>query len=391
MSESRKQKIAYIVSMHAGLETFIYREVDDLVRAGKAIRLYATRFRAGDIFAPKPEWSWLAIGKTKLLLMIPWVALRMLTMPRITRHALKHGGLVDLYFAILFAADMRRNGITQIHAHFGDHKFFIGYYCKRILDLPLSVTIHAHEFYTNPNEALFREALAAADRVFPIARKWMEKLGSEYGVERDRLRLNRLFVDTERYRPQDMTTVIAVGRYTERKGFQYLIEALKQLKDTDIHVLFIGFGDMDLAAIAREHGVEERVTVFGKMDQDQLRLMYQMADILCVPSITTEREGAEGIPVVLMEGMACGLPVVATPCGAIEELVDEILVPERDVDALAEALCRLAGNPELRRQQGERNREKVCREYSMANIQRFGEWLDELSEYEQTVSSPAGG
>jgi glycosyltransferase involved in cell wall biosynthesis len=377
--------IAYIASMGAGLEAFIYREIETLYAGGKRIVIYATKFKRNDIFSPREDWPYEYISLPRLALAMPRLLLKMLLRPMLLLEALRDGGLVDLIFATRFAPSMQARGIGQIHCHFGDHKFFIGYYCKRITGLPLSVTIHAHEFYTNPNPALFRKALAGADRIFPIARRWCDLLQHDYGVPKEKIRLNRLFVDTDLYKPVSEIRVLAVGRFTERKGFHYLMQAAGQLKDLELRFMFVGFGDLDLREMAKSLGVAERVTVFGKMDQEQLRSIYQMADILCVPSITTEKEGAEGIPVVLMEGMACGLPVVATRCGAIDEIVEEILVDESSPEQLAEGIRALAINEELRRRQGERNRRMVEERYGIGNVHQFGRWLDELADAKSHV------
>lgn len=373
-----RRPIAYIVSMGAGLEAFIYREIEALYARGFTVVLFATRFRRGDVFSPKPEWPCHVLPAKRLVIAFPLLFFRALLRPGLFLEAVRYGAVADLIFATRFAPLMRRHGVRQIHSHFGDHKFFIGYFCKRLTGLPLSVTIHAHEFYTNPNPALFRRALAETDRVFPIARRWYRRLHQEYAVPEARMHLNHLFVDTGLYRPSNEVKVLAVGRFTERKGFQYLLEAAQQLQDLNVRFLLVGFGEIDFCKLAGELGVEDRVTVFDKMDQAQLRIMYQAADILCVPSITTEREGAEGIPVVLMEGMACSLPVVATRCGAIDEIVDEFLIDEHSPQQIAEAIRTLALDPGLRRAQGERNRKIVVAGFSANNVDRFGEWLDEI-------------
>ena len=384
---NNRKPIAYIVSMGAGLEAFIYREVESLCSSGKRIVLFATKFKKNDVFSPRPEWPCEYVSLRRLLLEMPVLLLKMLWRPSLLREAIADGGLVDLVFATKFAPVMQRMGVGQIHCHFGDHKFFIGYYCKRITGLPLSVTIHAHEFYTNPNPVLFRKALAGSDRVFPIARRWCELLTREYGVPEDKLRLNRLYVDTGLYRPKQEVWVLAVGRFTERKGFHYLMQAAVKLTDLPMRFIFVGFGDLDLVKMAADYGVSGQVTVFGKMNQEQLRVLYQSTDILCVPSITTEAEGAEGIPVVLMEGMACGLPVVATRCGAIDEIVEDILVDESSPEQLASALRLLATNAELRKEHGARNRRIVEEHYAISNVHRFGGWLDELADETQSGRS----
>jgi glycosyltransferase involved in cell wall biosynthesis len=366
--------------MGSGLEAFIYREIEALFASGKEIVIYATKFKKNDVFSPKPEWSYEKASLIWLAITLPFVFLKMLLRPALLMEAINDKGIIDLVFATRFSSSMRARGIGQIHCHFGDHKFFIGYYCKRITGLPLSVTIHAHEFYTNPNPALFRKALGAADRIFPIAIRWRDILINEYSVPKDKIRLNRLFVDAQIYSPNKAIRILAVGRFTERKGFHFLMQAAGMLGDLDLQFIFVGFGDLDLNAMAKSIGVSDRVAVFGKMDQVQLRVMYQSVDILCVPSITTEREGAEGIPVVLMEGMACGLPVVATRCGAIDEIVEDILVDESSPQQLADALRRLAVSEDLRKEQGLRNRRIVEANYSIENIGKFDECLDEIQE-----------
>ena len=375
----KESSIAYIVSMGAGLEAFIYRELEALYAKGYGVTLFATKFKAHDIYSPKPEWPYHAVSLGRLMVLAPIILIKMLLRPALLLEAWRDGGLVDLVFATHFSAIMRRENIRQIHCHFGDHKFFIGYYCKRITGLPLSVTIHAHEFYTNPNERLFRKALQYCDMAFPIAQKWVDKLKNEYDVPESHIKLNRLFVEGDENKPSAAINILAVGRFTERKGFLYLMQALKLLGDLDVRALFVGFGELDLDRMAEEEGVRDKVTVFGKMNQEQLKVLYQLADILCVPSITTDAEGAEGIPVVLMEGMACGLPVVATPCGAIEELVSQYIVPERSVEELADAIRLLATDAELRQLHGEKNRQAVLDKFGVRNVELFGQWLDELA------------
>ena len=373
----QNSEIAYIVSMGQGLEAFIYREIEYLESRGQRVRLFATKIKRGDIYDAKASWPVHIMKPAKLLIFAPYYLWILFKQRQLFMHAFRNHALVDFLVALEFSRVIKNQPVRQIHSHFGDHKFFIGFYCKKLTGLPLTVTIHAHEFYTNPNEQLFRIALQEADLVLPIAEKWRSLLVSEYGVDPARVRLSKLFVDPSLCANDETINVLAVGRYTERKGFEYLIEAIKLIRNTSIRVLFVGFGDLDLRGVAVKHGVANQVTVFGKMDQGQLRVMYSLADILCVPSITTEEEGAEGIPVVLMEGMACGLPVIATDCGAIRELVGDGVIPERDVQAIADEIMRLASSKELREQEGRVNRSRVEELHGVRNLERlidiFGE------------------
>jgi glycosyltransferase involved in cell wall biosynthesis len=374
-----KYRIAYIVPMGAGLDAFVYREIEALNELSNRVILFATKYKKGDVLGPKKEWLLRTLTPLQLLIRMPFIIIRLLFNLSIFIEAIKDKAVIDFIFALDYSAAMKRYKVKQIHCHHGDHKLFIGYFCKRLTGLPLSVTIHAAEFYTNPNPELFSKVIKCCDKVFPISQRWFDKLHLEYGVQIEKIQLNRLFVDSQLYKPYDPIKVISVGRYTDRKGFQYLLEAAKQLRDLNIHFIFVGFGNLDLKSIAIEFNVSNQVTVFNKMDQKQLRLMFQSADILCVPSITTKEEGAEGIPVVLMEGMACGLAVVATKCGAIDEIVnEEYLVEERSPELLAFAIRKLAENEQLRIDQGIKNREIVLTGYSVNNVKSYIDGLESL-------------
>lgn len=373
--DDKSGTIAYIVPMGEGLDTFVYRELEILYGMGFKIDLFATKYKKGVVFSPKAEWWTRTLTPLQMAWRLPVLLLRALLVPRLVVEAIKDNALVDLVFALDYAPIMRKRNIRQIHCHHGDHKLFIGYYCKRLLSVPLSVTIHAHEFFTNPNPALFRKVIKQCDKVFPISRKWLSMLRDDYGVLEQQLCLNYLFVDTAVYVDKPEITVLSVGRFTERKGFHILMDAIGMLRDLPVNFCFVGFGPLNLEAMAEARGVDDRVTVFSKLDQKQLRVLYKHADILCVPSITTEAEGAEGIPVVLMEGMGCGMSVVATRCGAIEELVESELVEENSPNMLAEAIRRLAENPDLRKEQGARNAAKVREMFGVRNVHKFADEL----------------
>jgi glycosyltransferase involved in cell wall biosynthesis len=377
-ADNQSETIGYIVPMGEGLDTFVYRELEVLYGMGFKIELFATKYKKGDVFSPKAEWHTHTLTPRQLLWRSPIILFKALLAPSLLIEAYKDNALIDLVFALDFSSRMKKKGIRQIHCHHGDHKLFIGYFCKRLINVPLSVTIHAHEFFTNPNPDLFRKVIRQCDKVFPISAKWLKLLHEEYGVSSRQLSLNYLFVDTAVYNPDDEITVLSVGRFTERKGFHVLMKAATMLQDIPVRFCFVGFGPLDVERMAREIGIEDRVTVFPKLNQKQLRLLYKNVDILCVPSITTKAEGAEGIPVVLIEGMGCGLPVVATRCGAIEELVESELVAENSAEMLASAIRRLVENPELRKKQGMRNAEKVQKMFSVANVYKFADELKSL-------------
>ena len=361
--------VGYVVPIGKGLDSFVYREIEQLTGMGLKIVLFSTKYKKNDVFSPKAEWPCYALSPMLLLLLLPLIILKALIRPHLLFHAVRYKSLVELAFALHYAPRMLKEKVSQIHCHFGDRKLFIGYYCKRITGFPLSVTIHSHELHVNPNEKLFRVALQECDRIFTISQLAVDLLVNRFSAPRERVFLNRLFLDMSIWSDTAPVRVITVGRFEPQKGFDYLFRAAALLMDLDIEFVVVGFGPLDVKALAKEYGVQGRIVFFDKMGQTQLRLLYQSCDIYCLPSISHPEQGMEGIPVVLMEAMACGLPVVATRAGAVPEIVKEILVNEKSSEALAGAIRYLAEHSDARKLQGWRNREMVAREYSIRNIQ----------------------
>lgn len=367
----KPRTIAYVVPMGKGLDSFVYREVEHLLGKGLDIVLFSTKFRRHDVYSPRASWKYYTLGMTRLALYAPVIISRALMKPVLLRHALAHRSMVELVFALYYAPLMRKTGAQHIHCHFGDRKLTIGYYCKRLLGLPLSVTIHSHELHVNPNEKIFRIALSACDRIFAISQLAVDLLVSKFNAPAERVMLSRLFLDLADWSDDRPVRVITVARFEPQKGFEYLFRAAGLLADLNIEFVVVGFGPLDVRAMARELGVYERVVFFDKLGQDQLRLLYQCCDIYCLPSIMHPEQGMEGIPVVLMEAMACGLPVVATDAGAVNEIVGQFLVREKSPEQMAAAIRALAADPELRRAHAARNREIVEQRFSVRNIEQF--------------------
>jgi len=160
--------------------------------------------------------------------------------------------------------------------------------------------------------------------------------------------------------------ILMVGRLVPEKAPLILIQAVDQLVRSGVRVdlRFVGSGMLEerLRMEVRDRGLDQYVTWLGSLGQHQIPAWYQWADVFCLPSFQ------EGLPVVLMEAMATELPVVTTRIAAIGELVEdgisgEVVSAGRS-DLIAEALARLAGDPQRRLEQGRRGREMVLREFT---------------------------
>ncbi len=147
---------------------------------------------------------------------------------------------------------------------------------------------------------------------------------------------------------------LAVGRFVEKKGHRYALEALCLLKNQGIeaYLRLIGGGSLEknLKALAVSLGLNSRVKFAGWKSQDNVLECMYASDILLAPCVTAEDGDQEGIPNFVKEAMACGTPVVSTRHSGIPELIEDgvsgLLVPERNAEALAEAVLDLIKHQE---------------------------------------------
>jgi glycosyltransferase involved in cell wall biosynthesis len=162
--------------------------------------------------------------------------------------------------------------------------------------------------------------------------------------------------------------VLGVGRLVPKKGFDVLVDACALLhrQGLPVEVRLVGedgeHGD-ELRRRIAAHGLEERVRLDGVMSQRELYDAYRASSALCLPCRVTDNGDRDGIPNVLVEAMACAVPVVTTPVSGIPELVVDgrngLLVPPGDAPALAAALVRLHGSRDLAESLGDEGRRTV--------------------------------
>lgn len=373
------KNIAYIVQMKAGLNRFIYREINALHNSGINVILFPLKYSKGPYM---PDASWKVYSPTPLKVltcsMTSFIKHPFRTLSLLKESLFLHS-YIDLLIAFYFSSEMEKNNVTHIHCHFADHKLFIGYYCKKILNTPLFVTVHAYELYNNPNRSMLIKSLKDCERIITISKYNKRILTDEFGVEDSKILVNYLFVE-DIDNSADKTKILIVGRYVEKKGHDTLFHALKQLGREDVVLWVAGIGDdSQIKKMASDLGVEKKIVFFGEVSDATLNILYRYCDIFCLPSKSTPNGGSEGIPVALMEAMAYCKPIISTKHAGIPELVENFLIEENDVNHLTEILNKLIDNKELRLREGVKNQNIVQERFSEKNLEALKKLFGDTS------------
>jgi len=363
-------KVAVILSMMKGMDHFVYRELGIISECGSQISLFPTKLKPG-LYNSKSDWELLQWNPIEVVFSQLFFAFKF---PQkyfaLLGEAIRFNALMDFAIAWFFSKNMRK--IDVIYAIFGDHKFFIGYFCKKIINRPLVVTLHAYELYQNPNPALFVHALHQCDQIITVTEYNRELLQTKFGIDPTLVKVVRVSVDTDEYHPGEKFVILIVGYFDERKGHEILFKAIKELGLPDLQVWVVGSANnrataVDVRGQASSIGVDEQVAFFGELGGTALRAVYQKCDLFCAPSRTDQHGLAEGFPTVLMEAMSFGKPIITTRHVEIPRIVPEIIVEENDVHGLAEGIRKLYLSKELRLSQGITNRSIAEKLFSIQN------------------------
>jgi len=267
-----------------------------------------------------------------------------------------------LYVLIPFLDEGEKFDI--IHCHFGLNGI-IGAYLKEIgINGKLVTTFHGYDmssFIINNGNDVYNKLFINGNLFLPISNYWRKKL-IRLGCNEKKTIVHRMGNNLEKFKfserrkkPGESIEVLTVGRLIEKKGHEYAIKAIAKIvrKYRNIEYIIAGDGPLrsKLEDLVSELGIESYIKFLGAVEQNEVLKLYYESHIFVLPSVTASNGDQEGIPVVLMEAQATGLPVISTYHTGIPEVVLDgksgFLVPEKDVDALAERLEYLIEHPEL--------------------------------------------
>ena len=341
----RPPRVGYVVKVYPRFsETFVVTEILAREAAGEDLAIYALRPTTDPRFHPQlaqvrapvthlsrphrlaGEWELFGQGYEEL----PGFGERLGSVMGM----LVRMGPSDAAQAVELALRIRRDGITHLHVHFANVAAACAAVASALTDVPFTVTTHAKDiFHDDVDQVLLREILDRAAHVVAISDYNASFLRERIGVDPAKVRLVRNGLDLPRFPyadPQDPAgplRVLAVGRLVEKKGFDHLVEAVALLRDepsTELpEVRVVGDGDQEglLRGLVREHGLEARVTFLGSRSQAELVEELAWADVLVAPCVVGADGNADGLPTVILEAMASGVPCIATDVTGIPEAI----------------------------------------------------------------------
>lgn len=388
----RSPKIAYLASEYPAIShTFILREIKALRKQG--FEVITASIRTSDHLDKMRDVEQREAEHTLYIKNTPITEVLTSHLRLLIRSPLDYGRMCleaarctkwdpsRLFKAVAYLAEagvlidwMQSQEVSHVHVHFANPAATVALIASRYGDISYSLSIHGPDVFYNVDKQLLREKIKAARFVRAISHYCLSQLQRLIPYEQwDRCHIVRCGVDPQQFSPVDgrqenaVAQLLCVGRLVSAKGMHTLLNSCRRLSQEGVpfQLTFIGDGEdrQSLTSLAQSFGIDGQITFAGALGQNEVRQAYQQADLFVLPSY------AEGVPVVLMEAMATGIPVIATRITGIPELIEHgkegVLVPPADSGSLAAAIAELIRSPERRREYATLGRQKVLERYHL--------------------------
>ena len=269
---------------------------------------------------------------------------------------------------------LHENRCKHLHVHFAHIPTDLAMYASVMEGIPFSFTAHANDLFERGwllKEKVDRAAFAATISEFNL------RYLTSWGADESSIHVIRCGVDPALFEsrppkaPGSPPLLGSIGRMVEKKGFHQLIKACAHLKRQGVsfHLKMAGEGPMEeaLKHTVIEEGLTAEISFTGPLAHEEVPGWLKRLDAFVLPCRRDDKGDMDGIPVVLMEAMASGVPVISTAISGIPELIDNeisgLLSESENIEALAEALKRILKDPGLGQKLARNGRGKVEAEF----------------------------
>lgn len=412
-------RIAFVVDQFPALsETFILNQITGLINRGHKVDIYGDR--PGNLDQTHPEIEEYKLLDCTFITAIPcnfavrvakaiWLfCLNFFKAPQILLRAINFtkynrsrygepaGFLKPFYLVIPW---LNKQPYDIVLCHYGRN----GLKASLFKDLGITqgkivVAFHGYDisrYITIHGENIYQHLFCRVDLLQPISQYWQHRL-IDLGCNRKKVMVHHMGIDCEKFKyieknknqnnnkaSNSQYCLVSIARLVEKKGLEFSIRAVAKLipRYPNLEYLIVGDGILRerLQLLVEQLGVGDNIKLLGWKKQQEVAAIIDGADLVLAPSVHSSDGDCEGIPVSLMESMAKGLPVVSTYHSGIPELIEDgvsgYLVPEREVEQLAQKIESLITDPSLRNEMGQCGRQKVQTEY---NIDLLNDRLEEI-------------
>jgi len=356
--------VSYILKMYPRFsETFILSEILELERQGMDIRIFSLklpndgRFHAdvAHVKAPVTYVPAVSAANARDYLaphwqVFSWNRRRYLKTLWRTIRRRRWGAVKRFMQAGYIAPQLRDAGVTHVHAHFASSATSVAHHLHALTGLGYSFTAHAKDIYIDGvAQDVLRRKMDRAKFIVTVSdynRTHLASIAPHAEIVRIYNGLDLQQFSPNGTHPEPLPLILGVGRLVEKKGFDVLVRACAILKSQRVsfQCRIVGTGELEhpLRALIAEHKLEDRVELAGPMPREALITMYPRACVVVAPCVIGADGNRDGLPTVLIEAMALGVPVISTDVTGIPELVQHEstgqIVAQNDPVALAAAI-----------------------------------------------------
>ena len=283
---------------------------------------------------------------------------------------------------------IKKEQVNAIHAHWIIPQGFLSIFFKKKYKIPLIVSAHGSDVFPLRNLILRyiqRTVLKNCDVCTVNSNATRNELIRRFPEFKNKIRIIPMGVDTNLFKPKNIKnkfkkyknfkTILFVGRLSEQKGIQYIIESIPSInkKIKNIKLLIVGEGTYkkELTRTIKKLNLESKVEFKGALPKNELVDYYNLADVVVMPSLAG-RTGTEGQGLVLLEAMACGKAVVGTNIGGIKDIIKDgengLLVKQKESKELANKIVNLLKDSKLRKRIEKNGKKFAIKNYSWQSI-----------------------
>ncbi len=395
-------KIAYLAPELPALSaTFVYNDIRELERLGTTVVPFSVHFPLGQFDEPevkliKQKVTTLYGTKKRDLLRSHWrlmtrqcrcyfstVGMLLSDMCCLGFKRQTMGLAYRFVFAGMLADELQKHQCQHLHVHFAHIPTDIAMYATKLAGIGFSVTSHANDLFERG--WLLQQKIERAT-FFGTISEFNRHYLSDIGANEDKIEIVRCGVDPKQFvtrqwkKPSNPIKIGVVGRLVEKKGIDVLIKSIALLKQQgeDVSLAIVGSGPLmaDMETLIQQLKLDDDVMMMGALPHTAVSRFIQSLDIFVLPCKQDKHGDMDGIPVVLMEAMMSGVPVISTQISGIPELVVDgetglCILPD-DETALSGAIVQLIQNEDDAKEMTKKAVEHVTKYFSLSsNVQKL--------------------